>query len=348
MNYDSFHNYVWFIILTKNNLTSSKTLQSSFEDIMKNRHDDFFEDYLRSFTLNLENIWEESSARELSKIENKKTQNSAIVIGRGPSLKKNYHLEKLAASNYKGSIVCCDGILPDALKAGVTPIKFPKFYVVTIDPFPATENFYRPSIVKKYGSKIKGIFSTVTRPSVVKRARLAGIKIHWLHSLYDLNEGKKSFNNISALMVRTKNHTNGLPAIQTGGNAGTSSWFISWQILKCTTVALIGINHGWELDDSLETILSHTFLNEKSLKKFYNKDGIKKKYQKLFPRIYNPEYKKYCISDPLFQFYRNALIEFIRRSPNNITTINATEGGSIFGKRVICSSLENFLKQYKK
>jgi len=315
---------------------------------MKARHDDFFEDYIRSFTFNLENIWKESSARELTKSHNKKIQNSAIVIGRGPSLKKNHQLELLAASNYKGSIVCCDGILPDALKAGVTPIKFPKYYVVTIDPFPATENFYRPSIVKKYGSKIKGIFSTVTSPSVVQRARLAGIKIHWIHSLYDYNEGKKSFNNISALMVRAKNHNHGLPAIQTGGNAGTSSWFVSWQILKCTTVALIGINHGWEVDDSLETILSHTFLNEKSLKKFYNQNGIKKKYQKLFPRIYNPEYKKYCISDPLFQFYRNALIEFIRRSPYNITTINATEGGSIFGKRIICTSLKEFLKQYKR
>ena len=58
---------------------------------MKARHDDFFEDYIRSFTFNLENIWKESSARELTKSHNKKIQNSAIVIGRGPSLKKNHH-----------------------------------------------------------------------------------------------------------------------------------------------------------------------------------------------------------------------------------------------------------------
>ena len=56
-------------------------------------------------------------------------------------------------------------------------------------------------------------------------------------------------------MVRAKNHVNGLPAIQTGGNVGTSSWFISWQILKCATVALIGINHSWEETDPIELIM---------------------------------------------------------------------------------------------
>ena len=53
-------------------------------------------------------------------------------------------------------------------------------------------------------------------------------------------------------MVRAKNHTNGLPALQTGGNVGTSSWFVSWKILQCNVVALIGINHAWEEDDPLE------------------------------------------------------------------------------------------------
>ena len=56
------------------------------------------------------------------------------------------------------------------------------------------------------------------------------------------------------MMVRAKNHVNGLPAIQTGGNAGTSSWFVAWRILKNDTVALIGINHGWEDEGVSEMI----------------------------------------------------------------------------------------------
>jgi len=336
--------------LSKIHIKRKKSLQNSIENVMVKRHHDFFEDYVRSFALNLPNIWNESSARELTptKSNHKKKIISAIVIGRGPSLKKNNHLELLANSNYNGNIVCCDGILVDALKAGVTPTKFPNYYVVTIDPFPAVEKFYNPSIVSKYGSKIKGIFSTVTSSNAVQSARRSGIKIHWLHSLFDYNEGKKSFNNISALMVRSKNHKNGLPAIQTGGNVGTSSWFISWQILKCSTIALTGINHGYEEDDSWDDILSHSFLKNESFEQFYNKTGIKKKYQKLFSKIYNPNYKKYSILDPIFQFYRSALIEFIQRAPNEITTINATEGGTIFGKRIINMSLKQFLQQYKK
>ena len=58
--------------------------------------------------------------------------------------------------------------------------------------------------------EINGIFSTLSHPQTVKNARKSGIKIHWLHSLFDYEEGKKSFNQISALMVRAKNHHDGL------------------------------------------------------------------------------------------------------------------------------------------
>jgi hypothetical protein len=39
-------------------------------------------------------------------------------------------------------------------------------------------------------------------------------------------------------------------------------------------------------------------------------------------------------------------LEFISRSPVDVETINATEGGSIFGKRVKSMTFENFLQQY--
>ena len=144
-------------------------------------------------------------------------------------------------------------------------------------------------------------------------------------------------------MIRAKNHTNGLPAIQTGGNVGTSSWFISWQILKCSTVALIGINHGWEEDDSWNTIISHGQNNEISKHLDQNSPSFKK----LFPKIHNPDFDNNCILDPLFQFYSSALKEFISRSPNWIQTINSTEGGSIFGDRVKSMKFKNFLETHK-
>ena len=32
---------------------------------------------------------------------------------------------------------------------------------------------------------------------------------------------------------------------------------IGWQILKCSTIGLIGMNHGWGEDDNPEKIITH-------------------------------------------------------------------------------------------
>jgi len=304
---------------------------------MKNLHYESYDEWIKNFALNLDDIWNDSSAGKLTNSD----YNAAIVIGRGPSLKKNNHLELLANSDFKGCIVCTDGSLPDVLEAGVTPAKFPNFFVVSIEPYSRIKKFYEHDVVKKFGSKINGIFPTISSPEVIRAAKEAGIKINWMHLLFDLNEGKKSFNYISALMTRSKKHIQGLPAIQTGGNAGTSAWFISWKILKCKVVALIGINHGWEIDDDWEKIVSHGFENpnidlsqkNSSLKKFIKK-------------IYNPEFESFCYLDPIYQFYSDIFKDFIRKSPDWLKTVNATEGGSIFGDRISCMKFSEFLKSY--
>jgi len=314
---------------------------------MKKTHYENFEEWVTNFALNLPDIWNEKSARELdpSNVSSyKKENNSAIVIGKGPSINKHNHLKLLAESNYQGTIICCDGKLIDALNAGVTPDKFPKYFVTTIDPYSSIIEHYDNPIVNKYGNGIKGIFTVLTNHKTVERARQAEIQIHWIHSLFDYNEGRKSFNKISALMVRAKNQLNGLPAIQTGGNVGSSSWFISWQILKCATVALIGINHGWEEDDSWETIMTHG----ENAKISKNIDRNSPTFNKLFKKILNPDLNTFCILDPLFQFYSEALKEFISRSPPWVSTVNATEGGSIFGKRVRSMKFSTFLQNYNR
>ena len=321
---------------------NKKKMKISLETIMEKIQCASYDDWVKNFALNLTNIWNELSAAELTPTNGKTKLKSAIVIGRGPSVKKKGHLEILAKSNFNGAIICCDGALINTLKAGVTPEKFPNFYVVSIDPYSPAMKFYDDKIVDRYGDKIKGIFSTIVKPTTVEKARNAGIKIHWLHSLFDYEEGEKSFNQISASMVRIKNHHNGLPAIQTGGNVGTSSWFIAWRILKCPTVALIGINHGWNEDDPWEKIISHG-------SDFVKTDVVDRKsdtFEKLFKKIYNPDFNCNCIVDPLFQFYSSALKEFIVRSPEWLTTINATEGGSIFGDKIIGMPFDSFLGKY--
>lgn len=324
--------------------------KNSVEGIMKNLHYESYDEWVRNFAINLPNIWKENSASKLQpNIDpaNTSTANSSIVIGRGPSINKNKHLELLVSSNYSGSIVCSDGALSTVLEAGITPDKFKKFYVVTIDPYPYARKFYDSDIVRKYGSQINGIFTVLANPDTVDYARQAGVNIHWIHSLFDYHEGKKSFNRISAMMIRAKTHTDGLPALQTGGNVGTSAWFISWKILLCNVVALIGINHAWEEDDPWEKIITHgRNLDPERMHELVNIDKNSPVFDKLFKKIYNPEFDCNCIVDPLFQFYSSALKEFISRSPSWLKTINATEGGSIFGDRVFCMKFSNFLQEY--
>lgn len=307
---------------------------SEIEDVMKNLHYDSYDDWVKNFALNLSDIWNNPSAANLCNLNS----NTALVIGRGPSLKKNNHLDILAKSDFDGCIVCTDGSLPTVLESGVTPEKFPKFFVVSIEPYSRIKKFYENELVKKYGKKINGIFPTIASPEVIQIVKDAGIKIHWMHLLFDLNEGKKSFNYISALMTRAKNHKSGLPGIQTGGNAGTSAWFISWKILKCKNVGLIGINHGWELDDDWEKIISHGFENTEI---DFSKE--KTSLEKYVKKLYNPEFDSYCYLDPIYQFYRDLLRDFIRKSPKWVKTINATEGGSIFGERISCMKFSDFL-----
>lgn len=330
----------WFDYLF-DSVIIKKTHSSNVEEVFEKIHyDKNYEQWVKNFALNLHDIWNEQSARILDpdldpkhNVENK----SCIVIGAGPSIRKHDHLAILAKSNYQGSIICTDRMLIPCLEEGITPEKFQKFYVVTIDGAEILQKFYDDAIVSKYGQKINGIFSTIIHPATAEKARKAGIKIHWLHSLFDYGTGKKSFNQISGLMVRAKSHTGGLPAIQTGGNVGTSAWFIAWKLLKLSKITLIGIDHSWDVNDPWDVIAAHTNAPR-------DMDKNSPLFNKLFPKVYNPEFKSYCMLDPVFQYYSNAFKEFISRSPEWLTTINATEGGCLFGERIQCTTLENFLR----
>ena len=208
----------WFKVLFDNNSIKKDTKQIIEDIFQKTSYEKWFDVWIKNFALNLENIWSGHSAKELIPIINEKSKKypSGIVIGRGPSLKKNNHLDLLANSNFNGTIICSDGILKNALKAGVIPDIFEKFFVVTVDAQDIQLDLYDDPIIEKFGNKIKAIFSTATSPKVIKRAQEIGMEIFWLHTLTDYDKGKSSFNHMSSLMTKCKKHLNGLPAIQTG------------------------------------------------------------------------------------------------------------------------------------
>ena len=230
-------------------------------------------------------------------------------------------------------------MLKTVLEAGVTPKKFPKFFVISIEPYERIKKHYNSKIVQKFGSNIKAIFPVIISPKVANKARDSKIEIHWLHSLIDFQEGEKSFNKLSSIMIQAKSHQKGLPGIQTGGNVGTSAWFFAWKILKHNTVCLIGINHSWNENDDWQQMANHCNVP-------MNIEKQSSLFKKLFPTVYNPDFKCKCVLDPIFQYYSNALKDFISRTPKDVTTINATEGGCIFGRQITSMTFSKFLKKY--
>ena len=323
----------WFDeLIVEINPENSSIIESIFK---KNVYEKFYDMWIKNFANNLPNIWNENSVRILTQDASSKSISSSIVIGRGPSLFENNHLDLLSKSKFDGNIICTDGVLIKALEAGVTPEKFKNFYVVTIDAQEHIKEFYNNKIVSDYGEKINCIFSSTISPQTYNVAKNNRMKIFWLHALFDYNKDKTSFNYMANSMTKVRNHEKGLPAIQTGGNVGTSCWMIAWSILKSSSVILLGIDHGYSDKMSWDEI-------DKYHKIPLDVDKNSESFKIAYPTIFNPDFNCYFKQDPIFQYYSKALIEFIPRVPS-VKTINATGGGAIFGDGIKSMDFKEFL-----
>lgn len=328
----------WFKVLfnSKGEKTDSKIIEDVFN---QNTQERFFDDWIGNFSHNLDNICEEPSAKQL--IPEESSNIPSIVIGRGPSIKKNDHLKILSESNFQGNIVCTDGALIGVLESGITPKKFKNFYVLTIDSQKHQAKFYDNKICEEFGQNIKCILSTTIPKEVYNIIKQNKMQIYWLHTLFDYNKGQTSFNYITGKIIKARK-SEGLPAIQTGGNVGTASWVISWNILKSKIVSLIGIDHGFDVNTSWEDIEKFHPQN----KPLFELDKTAKIFKNAFPKVYNPDFDCHCLQDPLFQFYSNAFRELISKASKKVTTINTTEGGAIFGKDILSMKFIEFLEKY--
>ena len=269
-------------------------------------------------------------------MKNHKPNNSAIVIGAGPGVYENNHLETLANSNYKGVILCTDRMLATCLKNGITPEKFPQFFVLTTDPYQVTIKFYNDKIVKKYGKGISAIMSTCTIHETIKICKNNGLNIFWFHPLIDDFRKQEPINKIMNMMSKSDKNPDGFPVLQTGGNVGCFSWIFSWMILGCSPVGLIGLNIGNNSDTPLEKTQHYDII----LNHF---DNDKSKVVKLYRKVFNEDLGTESLLDPVFDSYRETFLDLVIHTPRWTKTINATEGGSLFGKGIKNMKFVDFL-----
>jgi len=303
--------------------------------------------WLYNFARNIPDLLEGKSVSLLSvfKDENSRkshqSKNSAIVIGAGPSVYEKNQLEILANSNYQGTILCTDRMLIPCLKKGITPEKFSQFYVITIDPYMGTEKFYNNELVRKHHKGITTILSTCTVRETVDVCKKNSQNIFWFHPLIDDFRRIESINKIMNMMTKSDINPKGFSGLQTGGNVGTCCWVFSWAILGKSPTALIGINFGY----LGETRIEDTPHYEELLKVLGNDEReIKKRYKK----ILNPYLNCDVLIDPTFDYYREAFLDLVQRPPSWTKTINATEGGSLFGDKIENMTFSNFLEKHLK
>jgi len=305
----------------------------NFDWIQKNTAE-MIDLWMYNFARNIPDFLNGNSVKQLSvfnngkkSIKNHRPNSSAVVIGAGPSVRNNNHLELLSKSHYKGVIVCTDRMLIPCLKNGITPKKFPKFYVLTMEPKDVTLKLYNDPIVKKYYKGIITVLSTCTEHETVEVIKKNNLEIFWFHPLIDDYRKPGSINKIMNLMSKSKSNPTGLPGLQTGGNVGCFSWIFSWVILGCSPISLIGLDLGHNANTPLEKTRHY---NE-YLRIFKNNKSEASKYFKI---IKNTDLRIEVLSDPIFDFYREAFLDLVNRSPKWVKTINCTEGGSLFGKGI--------------
>ena len=318
--------------------------QSKNFDLIQESTSNMIDLWMYNFARNIPDFLNGNSVKQLSVFKNGKESikkhrpsSSAVVVGAGPSVKKNNHLEILANSNYKGAIVCTDRMLTPCLKNGITPKKFSKFYVLTIEPKDETSKYYNDKLVQQYSKGISVALSTCTRHETVEVCKKNGLKIFWFHPLIDDFRKSGSINKIMNMMSKSEKNPRGLSGMQTGGNVGSFAWVFSWAILGCSPITLIGLDLGHPADTPLENTRHYP----EYLRIFNNNKSQASKY---FKKITNTDLKVKVLSDPIFDFYREAFLDLVTRTPKWTRTINATEGGSIFGKGIKNMKLKDVLK----
>lgn len=282
---------------------------------------------------------------------------SAIVISAGPSIHKQQTIKKILEHKYKGTTVCVDGSYIACLKAGLIPD-----FVLTLDPHKTRlvrwfgdHNFeehaekddyfarqdldvdFRKNslehnrknieLVNRYGHLTKAIISSSAPANVRERLIEAKFDMYWWNPLVDNPNKPES-------LTRRIHSVNKWPCMNTGGNVGSAAWVFANAVLKCSMVALTGMDMGYYIDTpKTQTQLYYEIIHHLGTDE--NIDDCFKSFE--FPLTGEKFY-----TDPTYFWYRKNLLELLEDATGE--TYNCTEGGTVFGDKIKCEYLDNFLK----
>jgi hypothetical protein len=336
---DGFENRSWaeyFIYLSSK---ADITLQPNLDSQLEAAAEHLFPLWMANFAENVRYIRDES-AKSISQLASpevvEKPLHSAVVIGRGPSVFNHEHLSVLAdaqrKSEFKGLVVASDGMLIECLKHGIVPD-----LTVSVDGSHIIRKWYDNELVD---SKVHVALPVTIHNSVYQECVKRGVTVYWYLPMFDLFIAKESITKVLRAMTATAKNPDGFVMTSVGGNSGTAAWVFAAFILKCSPVALIGIDFGYpEGTKLLDTPYYSAMITQPV--------DVSASYDE----VYHPVFKTKAHIDNVFKHYREAFLslQYFVKPWYSMSggTVNCTEGGTLFGVGVRCMKFAEFLAERK-
>ena len=266
-----------------------------------------------------------------------------LVVSAGPSLYRENVLTRLGLLDFEGTLIATDGAYIQCLKAGITPD-----WVITLDPHPTRmvrwfgdpdyaqqsqeddyfrrqdlDVLFREAGVAENEANIRlvdahpvNLAICTTAPANVV-ARTVHCNRFWFAPLVD--------NPAEDGLTRAICAATGCPALNTGGTVGTAAWTFAHQVLGSRNIAVVGMDFGYYAGTPLEQTQSWHMLGGD-------------------PAMYPTERGHWgeAFTDPTYFWYRKNFLDLLTANDAYIT--NCSGAGLLYGERVQCMELEEWLK----
>lgn len=266
--------------------------------------------WLENLRLNFVRDTEIPDIREIG--NSVKPGTAGLVIGAGPSLLANKHLNMLHDSafynEHRGVIISTAHSLKDCLDAGVVPN-----YMTLVDSDQKLMEFIDHDIVDEHSKDITGIFSANVHPSVIKQWK--GDALFFLPIIPD-----ETIPNVQATVAGLFPSITEMDGV---GNCGSFSWSVM-RYIGCNPIALIGMDLSFKPDLPVKDTIYY-----KQLRSLCSSDEemIKEWYRFHTHSFFGTN----CYTDYVYDSFCTGSVEKFKAYKENfgIITQNCTEGGII-------------------
>ena len=271
--------------------------------------------WMENIANNLQMIDEHKDISHIPKMSDK----TAIIVGAGPSFKINGHMEILKKITNK-TIISTDRMLIPLLESGIVPD-----FVLSVDGHRKyIMPFYESELINDDLSTI-GVMSTTVAPNVVQRFK--GKKYFFTPMMDDVDQ--------SASLSEALSYLTKTSVLSTGGNTGVTCINFAFY-LGFKNIILTGLDLGYTMDTPIEKSTYYSIFKEA------DPTMTPDRYKEIFTiEGYNPDYDVKYYTDVTWKSHIDNLVRQSKyMSKKGVNLINATEGGSIHGGTIKCTSLE--------